>query len=231
MPEGPVGGGELAYRYGSVDHQATLRVERVVPRLTARSYSFLRLEPELLSAHYELAYDVEDARTEQLSFLLPIETPADITIGALGGVTIKEYEGAAAGEFRRWTVRLAERRRDTIRVAVSFEQRLGALDDTPVKLPIVRADGVAYQSGLVARVGQRRAGGGGCHASAAGGRRRAGGGRVSAAAFGSRVGWARLSLLELSRGWRCAFRGPRVTPFRRPSCSGPRWPRSCRRQG
>ncbi|MBU0719051.1 MAG: hypothetical protein KJ749_12440 [Planctomycetes bacterium] len=142
-----------AYRYESRPYHATFRVERVAPRLTARTYSFIHLDRDLLTAHYEIAYDVEEARTRQLALLLPATTPPDVSIRALDGVAIKEYEGTVVDGERRWTILLAERHRDTLRLTVDFEQRLGHLDGEELQMPIVQADGVAYQSGFVALEG------------------------------------------------------------------------------
>ncbi|MGD2109167.1 MAG: hypothetical protein PVI86_07220 [Phycisphaerae bacterium] len=146
----------LAYRFESRPYHASFRVQRVTPRLTARIYSFLRLDPELISAHYEIAYHVEEARTRRLSFTLPDSTPENITIrlvddvGQPTAVGLSEYESELIDGTRRWTATLTDGRRDTIRLAVDFEQGFDLLDETRMDLPIVRADGVAYQAGLVA---------------------------------------------------------------------------------
>ena len=52
----------LAYRYEAQPYEATLNVSRTEPSLTARCFSFLRIEPEGLSAHYEIVYDIRQAR-------------------------------------------------------------------------------------------------------------------------------------------------------------------------
>ncbi len=57
----------LAYRYESPKYTASLVVERTRPRLTARTFSFLRVAPDALNCHYELIYNVEEARTQRLA--------------------------------------------------------------------------------------------------------------------------------------------------------------------
>ncbi len=138
-----------AYRYEAQPYHATFRVERTAPRLTARTYSFVRLESELLTAHYEIAYDIEKARTRKLSLRLPESTPPDLSIQALDGVVIKEYQGSMVDGMRRWTIELAEGHRDTVRLAVDFEQGLDTPDEKELELPIILADDVVYQSGFV----------------------------------------------------------------------------------
>ena len=111
----------LAYRYDSPKYAASLVVERTRPRLTARTFSFIRVEPSALDCHYELVYTIAEARTQKLAFLLPKETPASISITALDGATIKESNPEIVGQQRRWTVSLAEPARDRVRLAVAFQ--------------------------------------------------------------------------------------------------------------
>ena len=111
----------LAYRYDSPKYAASLVVERTRPRLTARTFSFIRVEPSALDCHYELVYTIAEARTQKLAFTLPEETPASVSITALDGATIKESNSEIVGQQRRWTVSLAEPARDRVRLAVEFQ--------------------------------------------------------------------------------------------------------------
>ncbi len=147
----------LAYRYDAQPYQATLEVKRTEPRLTAKTVSFLRVESSALDAYYEVIFQIDEARAKQLSLLLPEDTPADVSIEALDGVRLKQSSSSKVDGMRRWTALLEEPRRDTVRLAVDFRQPLPEheslapeqeLDDFP--LPLIQADGVTYQSGLVA---------------------------------------------------------------------------------
>ncbi len=140
----------LAYRYESPSYAASLVVERTQPRLTARTYSFLRVDPDALNCHYELVYTIEEARARRLAFLLPIGTPASLSIVALDDVKLKEFTSETAGPSRRWNVLLAEARRGRVRLAVDFQQSLPSQEPKGFALPVVAADGVAYQSGMLA---------------------------------------------------------------------------------
>ncbi len=150
------GGRVLAYRYDTQPYSATVSVRRTEPRLTAKTFSFLRVEADAIDVHYELVYQVEEARARELSLLLPKSTPADLSIEALDGAGLKQSTSAPAGEMRRWTALLEEPRIGAIRLAVDFRQPLPekeARDQQELRgfaLPVVRADGVAHQSGLVA---------------------------------------------------------------------------------
>ena len=141
--------------------------ERTRPRLTARTFSFFRVDPDALNCHYELNFTVEEARVRRLSFWLPKDTPASLGIAALDGVKLKESDPEMSSGRRRWNVSLAEPQRERVRLAVDFQQPLPGTGPfsaetqlpadvgrkhgpVPCSLPMVTADGVAYQSGLVA---------------------------------------------------------------------------------
>ncbi|HEY5311197.1 MAG TPA: hypothetical protein VIK18_01715, partial [Pirellulales bacterium] len=143
---------QLAYRYEARGYAATLTVERQAPRSTARSYSFFRIDPDLLTAHYELIYDVTRARAERLSFSLPDTTPTSVSVRGLDGLAIKETssEAVTGRPLRRWTAQLAAGRKGRARLAVDFQQALPASEPQGYVLPAIAADGVAYQSGIVA---------------------------------------------------------------------------------
>jgi len=144
----------LAYRYDQQPYTARLTVRREVPRTTAQTFSFFRVERDALAAHYEIVFEVGRARARRLALALPPDTPTALSIRGLGGVELKEYTSELVGEGesqgRVWTAMLAEPRSGTVRLAVDFEQRLEELEPDDLALPVIRAEGVAYQSGLVA---------------------------------------------------------------------------------
>ena len=141
---------DLAYRYEDSQYRLPLIVTRTTPRLTARTFSFLRVEPDAFIAHYELMYEVEEARTRRLSLLLPENTPETVAIVGLDGVRMKEHVSSIEGGKRRWDVLLAEPRSGRIRLAVDFQQPLTVEAQEGLALPIVRAADVMWQSGHVA---------------------------------------------------------------------------------
>lgn len=143
--------GQLAYRYDAPGYRATLVVERTKPRLTARTYSFFRVDSDTLNAHYELMYDIARARTRAVEFVLPTSTPAAVTVTGLDGVQLKEYSSNDGPGGRTWRVLLSEGAQGRLRLAVNFQQPLPKDDKQgDIALPVVQADGVAYQSGVVA---------------------------------------------------------------------------------
>lgn len=141
---------DLAYHYQAQPVAATLKVQRTAPRITARTYSFLRAEPEGLTAHYELIYDVTKARARELSLRLPESTPSAISIRGLDGALVKEFSSDVVDGERRWTASLADARSGIIRLAVDFQDRLKDQEPKDLVLPVVKADGVVYQNAFVA---------------------------------------------------------------------------------
>ena len=140
----------LAYRYDAQPYRATLTVQRTTPAITARCFSFLRLEPEGLTAHYEIQYHIQQARARRLSLLLPAKTPHALGLVGLAGATVKEFSSQDVAGGRRWTALLAEAAVGDVRLAVDFQQPLEDRDLEGFALPVVRAEDVAYQSAVVA---------------------------------------------------------------------------------
>ncbi|MDZ4852435.1 MAG: hypothetical protein SGI77_24365 [Pirellulaceae bacterium] len=140
----------LAYRYNSTDWSAKIGVSRTSPRLVARAMSFFRVEQESIRVHQELIYLIDQARSKQLSFSLPEETPSEISIQGLDGIQIKESTSRVANGRRLWVVDLAERHAGKVRLSVDFTQNVNDSERTGIVLPVVRAELVDYQSGTMA---------------------------------------------------------------------------------
>lgn len=140
----------LAYRYDGQPYEAKFLAERVEPWIAARTHSFLKVELDGLAAHYELSFDIQQAAARSVAFSLPETTPAEIALRGIDGAMVKEYTGRVADGRRRWTVELAEAHRGELRLAIDLRQPLEGGEQKGLALPLVRAEGVAYQSGLVA---------------------------------------------------------------------------------
>ena len=151
-PDHGLGGAatDFAYRYHDRTYQAVFDIRRISPRTRARTVSSFRVGSGVLDAHYEIVYEVEKARARRLSLLLPDTTPLSLSITGLKGVKLKEFNHEPAEDgLRRWVAFLSEPRQGEIRLAVDFQQRLDENRDTDFALPVIEAEAVAYQSGLV----------------------------------------------------------------------------------
>ena len=110
----------VALQFDARPFIAVLDVERTSSRLTAETYSFLTVAPGKLSAHYEVVYDVQESRTRELSFRLPLDTPAEISIRGLDETAVKESNSVEEDDSRLWIVQLAQPMRGAVRLEVTF---------------------------------------------------------------------------------------------------------------
>jgi len=146
----PEAEGILAFRINDSNYAASFAVQRSAPRITARAMSFLKIEPDGLSAHYEIIYDIQQARARRLAFSLPENTPASILIQGLEGLQVKEYSSQIADGRRRWNVDLSDGVLGPARLSVDFEQTLPGEALQGYVLPLAQAVDVAYQTFVVA---------------------------------------------------------------------------------
>ena len=140
----------VAYRFESSEWSATMNVTRTTPRTVAQVLSFVQLNPDGLTSHTEITFDVKQARVQSVTFTLPESTPAEISIRGIGDTVVKETSSATADGRRAWAVQLAERKSGAVRLAVDFTQPLNTEKPTEITLPIARGQDVAYQSGAIA---------------------------------------------------------------------------------
>ena len=140
----------VAYRFESSEWSATMNVTRTTPRSVAQVLSFVQLNPDGLTAHTEITFDVKQARVQSVAFTLPESTPAEVTIRGIGDTVVKETSSVTADGRRTWTVQLAERKSGAVKLAVDFTQPLNTEKPTEITLPIARGQDVAYQSGAIA---------------------------------------------------------------------------------
>ncbi|MBL8829152.1 MAG: hypothetical protein JNM18_19370 [Planctomycetaceae bacterium] len=139
----------LNYRYTGTLPAAQFNVQKLSPQLSARSYSFYRVEANAIRVHTELEYQVERAHTRELSFALPTTTPAAISIRGLDGLQLKEFGSTDQQTDRVWRVALVEQRQGRLRLAIDYEMPLSG-NGAEVSLPVVRVGTSVYQSGVLA---------------------------------------------------------------------------------
>lgn len=146
----------LAFRYDSLPYSATLLIERTSPSISAQAISMLRLESDHVAAHYELDFSIESARTQKLAFSLPANaTPTEISVRAvqaagLAPAVVKEFIGEEQHGRRHWRVTLADRVSGRVKLAVDFTRRYEQEQPKNLSLPLIRAEHVEYQTGLIA---------------------------------------------------------------------------------
>jgi hypothetical protein len=153
---------DLAYRFSEPDYLLHFDAVRTNPRLTAQTFTFAKVESDSLNMSYQIDFTVEEARTRELSFELPAETPTQLSVYGLDGVRVKEYsidagedtdpsENVSEGsELRRWNIRLNESHIGLIRLIVTCPMPLQIDTEASLTVPVIRAADVAWQSGLIA---------------------------------------------------------------------------------
>jgi hypothetical protein len=144
------GAAVLAYRHDAALPEATFTAVREQPSIVGEVYNFHRLTPGALTSHYELNYDIREASVRELSFSLPATTPEQVSIRGLAGVTVKDTRSEVVDNRRVWKLQLDQRRRGIVKIAVDMEMKLPADLPKGYVLPIAKAEGAQYQTGLVA---------------------------------------------------------------------------------
>ena len=142
---------QLAYYFDTADYDATITVERSDPLVTARSHSFFHVKEGALATYYELTYQVQRSRLNEVEFSLPETTPESLQIFGLNGVQVKQSSSRVEESRRYWTVLLSERHAGDLTVGIQAEIPLGEIEVGKAiqeSLPIVRAEAVSYQSGV-----------------------------------------------------------------------------------
>lgn len=150
---------DLAFYFDDGPIGATFLVQRVTPRITAETYSFVKIEPNRLVTHYDLLFQVADARTRTLAFSLPHETPEEIMVEGMEGAGVKEFHRVDEETQRRWNVTLESATKGPVRLHVTFEQAIALQQSgaatleqpaTTLSLPLIQVLDVLYQTGAVA---------------------------------------------------------------------------------
>jgi hypothetical protein len=146
---------DLAFRYDAQPYSATFHVNRREPSATGQSFSFLKISKQGLDAHYEVFFAIREATTRRLRVSLPEDTPSEVTITGLGNTVVKEYTSTVEDGARNWLILLSDNvplnadREGAAAIALSFQKPLPD-EARELPLPIVKALGVEYQTGVVA---------------------------------------------------------------------------------
>ncbi|QDV55908.1 hypothetical protein [Rosistilla oblonga] len=141
---------DLAFEFDQPQWSAKLAVDRLQPSITAESFTFFKVQPDGIFTHSEIVYDVTQAGARSLSFFLPAEAPETLNIRGSHGAVVKEFSSELSENGRLWTARLAAPTVGVCRLIVDFQDRLAYDQPRGLVLPIPRADGVRFQTALVA---------------------------------------------------------------------------------
>ena len=146
----------LGYRYFTPDFRALASIERQRTRLTCETARLANITPSLMRVDTTLNYNVEFSATDTFQLLVPATAGEDVRFS---GSDIKEKKrsapagGGDAGELTTWTIRLQRRVIGPYRLEVSFDVPLAPTESGEtlnVSVPVVRAAGVARETGFLA---------------------------------------------------------------------------------
>lgn len=143
----------LGYRHVAPTFSGLVKIERRRTRTTCETSIMATAEPTLLRVDATLAWNVEFSATDEFQILVPSAAGEDVRIE---GADIKEKTRAseARGDgMSLWTVRLQRRVLGPYRLSTSYDVPIAADDDgkpLAVDVPLVRAEGVARETGHVA---------------------------------------------------------------------------------
>ncbi|NLE54688.1 MAG: hypothetical protein GX617_07115, partial [Lentisphaerae bacterium] len=140
----------FVYSYRDPSCRLTLSYRRASPRLKAETYSLFQVHSDHIAVTHELQANIDRAPLRELSFLLPTGTPAGFSvISARPGLPgVKDYSQQDSADGMLCKVILD---RETTRAHLLIAYQLPFQHDGAKEpLPLIRAQGVAYQSGRIA---------------------------------------------------------------------------------
>ena len=139
----------LAYRFERSDYQLSLKLDRLKPSVTARTYNYARIKPTQMLMHAELVYDIKQARASEFKFELPLESPKSISIKSAKG-SLKDYHSQETKTGRQWTVQLSKPVKGKVHLLVDYQMPLKESELAEIKLAPVSVTGVDFQSSMFA---------------------------------------------------------------------------------
>ena len=131
-----VEGATLAYFHPEATYSADVAVTRGEAHLTAQTYSFFKIAPELVTVQHDLLYQIREARTRSLQFLLPIDTPTSISVSDPVFGLVKESFHEETEDGRLWTVQLKRPVEVQFHLRVRFEQKQAEDKEKETKLAL-----------------------------------------------------------------------------------------------
>ncbi|MGL6195113.1 MAG: hypothetical protein ACRC2T_09870, partial [Thermoguttaceae bacterium] len=159
---------KVAFRFLGQPYKLDFAVEKIDSRITAKVYSFHKLQPTLLNSHYEMNFNISEAELPTLTFLLPetsSETPnirlrnSAVTNSNSGNIAarIKEYTSEQVDingkKFKRWKVDFLTPIQGELWLTVDTEQKIPEITsekNSEIKLPQIIAENVVWQSDITA---------------------------------------------------------------------------------
>ena len=139
----------LAYRFPTNEYRLVLDLERLVPSIKAKTYTFFTVTPTELLVHCELEFDVRQAKTDEFTFQLPLASPRSISIRS-DQMRLKDYFSTDTNSAREWTVLLSKAQLGTVKLLVTYRQPVDESQLNDIRLSPVSVSNVPFQTSMAA---------------------------------------------------------------------------------
>ncbi|MFO7906614.1 MAG: hypothetical protein R6U98_28415 [Pirellulaceae bacterium] len=151
----------FAYRYGAVPYDLTLRVEKVLPRISVTELVDAELVPDRLTVHWQGLFQIADAGL----FQLRLKIPSDFEVRAIQGQAIGDARPVAVDSYHQadddpttWTVNLSQKAFGEVGLHVRLQRSLndpnllsptGNASTIPIPLPRAHPPDVEFSQGFL----------------------------------------------------------------------------------
>lgn len=151
----------FAYRYGAVPYELTLRIEKVLPRISVTELVDAALETDQLSLAWRTLFQIDDAGV----FQLRIKIPANFEVRDIEGKALGDAAPAAVDSYHQsednpenWTVNLSEKAFGKVGLHVRLRRSLsdpnllsptGESSTLSIPLPQVAPSDIEYSQGTL----------------------------------------------------------------------------------
>ncbi len=151
----------FSYRYGAVPYELTLRIEKVLPRISVIELIDTELNTNRLTLNWQGLFTIEDAGV----FQLRVEIPADFEVRSIQGKAIGKAQAVAVDSYHRntddgptWIVNLSKKAIGKVGLTVQLQHALdapnlltptGEKSTISIRLPRATADDVEFAQGTL----------------------------------------------------------------------------------
>ena len=140
---------ELAYEFDQAKAAVQIELVRRIPRLSAQSVTFYRLEPSRRVVHAELLIDVQQASSQRFALKLPQDAADVIQVTTGDGRPVAEMTRRDLTDAVVWDVQLVDRAIGPLRLSVDYETGVPDAESFSLELAPVLLGGATLQSQLV----------------------------------------------------------------------------------
>ncbi len=140
---------QLAYEFATAEATVQLDVVRRIPRVTAQSVTFYRLEPAHQVVHAELLIDVRQASCQKFALRLPSTANDMVQVTTGNGRPVAELTRRHSEEENIWDVQLESRAAGPFSLHIDYESAMPDVETFITQLTPVMLVDTALQTAMV----------------------------------------------------------------------------------